>query len=290
MTTAAAIFAACGDSTFDASGGDASIQDGSAESAIVDGGGGGDAIVDGGNESGPCSFAHDPLMIPIPNSASPSYCIDFTEVTRSQYQTFIDAIAADYVPPADPRCNWNSNYNFDTTCLASLGDGGNNFPITCIDWCDALSYCAWAGKRLCGRIGSTEPLTLTDSTNTAVSQWENACSANGTREFPYGNAYIDGGCNLPKPTGTNALIDTASPAYAQCVGGYSNTHDMAGNAAEWVDACNDVDASDAGTANCDIMGGSFGHSTVSPPGQCVAYDSLPRELKADDVGFRCCSQ
>jgi len=42
-------------------------------------------------------------------------------------------------------------------------------PVVCVDWCDAFSYCAWVGKRLC-RDGSADELP-------EVSEWRLACGS-----------------------------------------------------------------------------------------------------------------
>jgi hypothetical protein len=73
--------------------------------------------------------------------------------------------------------------------------------LMCADWCDAVAYCKWAGKHLCGKIGGGgvptkgAPELEGDGYKTSplndpnVSQLYNACSQGGKLAYAYGNAY-----------------------------------------------------------------------------------------------------
>jgi formylglycine-generating enzyme required for sulfatase activity len=291
--SSAAFFVACGDATF-ADGKDAS-SDGDVSDGAIDSG----AEAEGGADAGVCASKAGPSMVEIP-TAGPPYCIDSTEVTRGQYAAFVQAIAdRTYVPDAgDPRCAWKSGFAIDTTCSSNeIGDAGaadaGELPVTCIDWCDAFSFCDFAGKRLCGMIGSTKELDpVARSIDPDVSQWENACTANQTRIYPYGNAFEPNACNVVGTTdgGTAFGSGLALPgAYSQCSGGYPGIYDLAGNAGEWVDACNEVDGGAAETF-CVRIGGSFMSGDQLPAGTCKEFASNARINIARDVGFRCCSK
>ena len=73
--------------------------------------------------------------------------------------------------------------------LATASDA----PVTCIDWCDAHAYCAWAGKRLCGSIGGGPNIPSSVSI-AGADQWYRACSHAGDHKFPYGDTYASGTC------------------------------------------------------------------------------------------------
>jgi formylglycine-generating enzyme required for sulfatase activity len=77
-----------------------------------------------------------------------SFCIDATEVTRGEFLAFLAAPLEQRTAARPPECAWNTT---DPTINATASGLGN--PVGEINFCDALAYCAWAGKRLCGRIG-----------------------------------------------------------------------------------------------------------------------------------------
>ena len=78
---------------------------------------------------------------------SSTLCVDNTEVTEGQYRDFLTAMSGNYAgQPA--ICSWNVDYG------QPLDNYGLNFPRNFVDYCDAAAYCKWAGKRICGPIGS----------------------------------------------------------------------------------------------------------------------------------------
>jgi len=91
-----------------------------------------------GGTGGPAQVAVDLL--------GKQYCIDATEVTRAQYAVFY----ADSNRPTIARCAWNTDY---TATMWPATVMTQDYPVVGVDWCDAATFCAWAGKRLCGAIG-----------------------------------------------------------------------------------------------------------------------------------------
>ena len=210
-----------------------------------------------------------------------TYCIDATEVTRGQYQTFLSAKAAD-LSGQPAQCKSNASYVPRSDWPPAGGE--ENRPVTAIDWCDAYAFCAWAGKRLCGKIGGG-PVAPSDSKTASASQWFAACSKGGPLAFPYGQAYVADTCNGTDANPTDKRVrDVAT--YPKCEGGFPGVFDMSGNAWEWEDSC-DADQADPAKTKCRIRGGDF----IEGPGTLGCGSSVSQDRIGDGrFGFRCCSQ
>jgi len=247
-----------------------------------------------------------------------AYCIDQFEVTKGQYNKFITANVpvndqiAICKPPANvtfvPRGAWPPATN--------PGPLEFNFalPVHYVDWCDAYAYCKWAKKELCGKIGggAIAPAEGADPTKSA---WYNACSAQGTKGFPYGTTFDGTKCNgAGKPAGdaegvassygytgnqdddvyavaqSDAAGNAGAPLNAACQGGSVGLYQMSGNLAEWEDSCD----GNATVATCRVRGGSYAAENDEASLACAAVRSVPRLPPAGgadplkDIGFRCC--
>ena len=150
--------------------------------------------------------------------------------------------------------------------------------MTGVDFCDAAAYCAWADKRLCGKVGGGS-LALAELADATKSQWFVACGGPSGQPYPYGGTHNDGACN-DASAGTGKVAPVAS--FEKCSGFYPGVFDMLGNAAEWVDAC---DANLGPNDGCETIGGNF---TTTPT--CSTSGLKHRNEHAAGVGFRCCSQ
>jgi formylglycine-generating enzyme len=233
----------------------------------------------------PCQGTAEPLAVRI-GSPGNTFCIDSTEVTVGQYKAFLAAGVAPSSQP--PACVWNTSFAPDPS------DAGANVPVTGVDWCDALAYCTWAGKYLCGVVENGKkvgPVTLERTSDFRSHQWLLACSAEARQRYPYGGLFDPSKCNL-------ADYDAGAPvpATSTCVGGYAGIHDMIGNVWEWYDGpCRadgslEVDGGDGGPAsdNCFLKGGSF----LDRGGgyDCrLDINNIRRDHHGTNVGFRCCS-
>ncbi len=132
-----------------------------------------------------------------------TFDIDVTEVTAGAYRA---CVAAGVCPEPDTRggdsCNWGR-------------PGIDRHPANCIDWSDAVAYCAWAGKRL-----PTE------------AEWEKAARGTDGRIYPWGDAPPD--CTRAHMHGCAERWQTLEvgslPAGASPYGAL----DMSGNVWEWV--------------------------------------------------------
>jgi formylglycine-generating enzyme required for sulfatase activity len=246
-------------------------------------GSGGDPMVGGGGSSSGGAGGSGGVPVSCPSEGGPmisvavggdAYCIDATEVTQASYQGFL---AAGPDPTMQiPACTGNSS--FTPSCTFDPVPEPNQ-PVVCVDWCDAIAFCTFVGKRLCGKIGGGSS-TVAAASDPAQSQWYRACSEAGARLYPYGNLYQPDTCNgLDSP-----FTGTANVALlAQCNGGYQGLYDMSGNTREWEDACDGN--------NCLQRGGGWLDSDTSSPHslRCDSDGVASRSQSSDQVGFRCCA-
>jgi formylglycine-generating enzyme required for sulfatase activity len=261
--------ATVGDATVTPDGASPAQDAGDAGDAGGANGGDGSTTAEGGNG---CPGTHGPAMVSVGG-----YCIDSTEVTNDQYKPFV-AQANTSTQPA--VCAWNTT--FAPSCLTL--NAAPNAPVTCVNWCDAYAFCAWAGKRLCGKIGGGGTTTDLGALNDATKdQWFNACSQGGARTYPYGNTYMMV-CNDAEH-GASMPIDVATST--GCVGGFPGLFDMSGNAVEWEDGCvGTAGASDT----CIIRSGAWDDSQAGGNLACASTSSAlqMRNLADNTTGFRCC--
>ncbi len=80
------------------------------------------------------------------------FLVDIAEVTQRQYQKCVSASVCEI-----PVCNW-------------VPHSRPHYPVVCVDWQKAKTYCEWAGKRL-----PTE------------AEWEKAARGTDGRAFPWKN-------------------------------------------------------------------------------------------------------
>ena len=258
---------------------------GSGDGSFVDG-----AIPDDGSISndggtplgdGACPGTHGAVPIRVSSGAS-SFCIDATEVTSGDYQSFLDALAAGYVANQRPECAWNTNFAFG-------GSGDLSLPAVGVNWCDAFAYCEWAGKRMCGAIGGGSVPHDDSIGDPSKSQWLAACAHapdGGIEAFPYGNAGSATACNGAE---RDASVSVDVGSLKACVGGYPGLFDMSGNVDEWIDSC---DHADGGGDCCVSVGGGFHDYETSCGVGDVPGTLCPgrtRNAQHSDLGIRCCS-
>jgi formylglycine-generating enzyme required for sulfatase activity len=245
-------------------------------------------------------------MVAVQSPGGITYYIDRTEVSQAEYDLFLQSNPA--IDPSSPTCGWKTTHMpgsepsdanqaesapsecHPTNTLYDPTNHGDD-PVVCVDWCDAAAYCAWAGKRLCGRIGGG-PAPEAEFANAGADAWFNACSNGGTTVFPYGNTYTSGACaeSAVAPVGTTAgCHGTTTP--------FDGIFDMSGNVAEWEDSCGPyVFGADGGVASdrCLIRGGSAGDypdpMALTQVLSCAGQDvGDPRNMARPGTGIRCCA-
>jgi formylglycine-generating enzyme required for sulfatase activity len=207
------------------------------------------------------------------------YCIDSTEVTNSHYADFL---ASNPSAASQPTfCQWNTSFVPGQGWPAT---GKDTHPVVYVNWCDADAYCRWAGKRLCGKIGGGSTLTA-EATDPTKSQWYNACTAGGTRKYPYGNTYSATACN-GKDRGVGATMPVG--ASSGCVGGFPWLFDMSGNVQEYDDTCRPGPNPTPDWDLCAVRGGSYGDDASKLGCAPSGPFQTARGSGSPGWGFRCC--
>jgi formylglycine-generating enzyme len=233
----------------------------------------------GDAEAGACPSGRGPEMVALDLGAP--FCMDSTEVTVGQYNVFLAAVSSGYTPVTPARCGWNDTYTMPMTSDCQLED---NYPVGCVNWCQAYAFCAWAGKHLCGGVDGGS--VAVDVELSLASEWGSACTNAGTTVYSYGNTY-ESYCNTPNPQregGSEASVPVAT--LPKCVGP-PGIFDLEGNASEWQDSCQEVEAGAGANDICDHLGGASSSYRA-----CLDLDSDIRSggyYHGYPLGFRCCS-
>ena len=219
-----------------------------------------------------------------------AYCVDELEVSKFEYNKFINANVpiddqtAECKPPANttfvPRGAWPPAGAPPFNLPPSQGLAFNYaLPVHYVDWCDAHAYCRWAKKQLCGSV-TGGPVVPTKADSADAGAWYNACSAQGAKDWPWGTIF-EVRCNGSGGSGDAGPIQNGFGGYgfgganqdesvqqlhngdvngsysiiyhAQCAGGSTGLYVMSGNVAEWEDSCDGT----APTSLCRVRGGSY---------------------------------
>lgn len=244
-------------------------------------------------------------VVGLSQGAQYTYCIDRFETTNEQYQTFLDDVAARSIDakagalqPA--LCN-GLNESFTPRGTWPPSPAAPRGPVVQVDFCDASAYCAWAGKRLCGKIGGG-PNPLTGHADPLSSEWFNACTSGDPSVFvyPYGANYEATRCNGGPTTSTvepgsksGCTAPDLDAGDAEASVAVRGVFDLSGNVYEWENSCGSTIDS-----NCFIRGGSFQSRDTSlrcsvratgafHPGSTPPAES-PQPARPD-LGIRCCA-
>ncbi|RKY20330.1 MAG: hypothetical protein DRQ55_08050 [Planctomycetota bacterium] len=196
------------------------------------------------------------------------FALDRREVTRREYQTFIEAQPLAARRALLPR-GWSLN---------SVGSVRNDepergrHPVEFVSWEQAAAYARWLGKRL-----------------PSEDEWEAAAAGPDGRAWPWGDEFAVGLCNgasaNPGPLPVESFPGARSAA---------GCFDMAGNVWEWtatLEEGRDVSSLPDGPVNLIIRGGSWRssrdklttrHRWIAPGRATFAHPGFDRP-----IGFRC---
>lgn len=247
----------------------------------------GSVAPDSGGEGGcsspvvPEDAGMSPALVKVERGNGECLSIDRTEVTRRQYQTFLDSNPKTLVQAE--FCTWNVDFA-PSNCASGGGISINqepDAPVVCVNFCDAAAFCSWSHKRLCkGKWGGTY---VADAAN---SEWYAACSSGGANQYPYGNDYQVGVCNDASRQDTGCTSGSCTTVKAGSLTGCvaaGGAADLAGNVSEWVDEC---DGNQGEVDNCHVRGG--GVNSPASVANCSVVSDQKRGFVHAALGFRCC--
>jgi formylglycine-generating enzyme required for sulfatase activity len=144
-----------------------------------------------------------------------SFYLDAWPVTNAEYKKFVDATDR---PVPNYHVSWcdAQGYNWDPD-TRMYPAGKADHPVVLVTWEDAMSYAAWANKRL-----PTE------------AEWERAARGLQGRRYPWGNEFLSGCCCNCKETrvGGTSAVGSFSPDGDTPEG----VVDMVGNVWEWTNS------------------------------------------------------
>ncbi len=220
-----------------------------------------------GRDSGPltrsCPADRGAPMALLPAIDGSSYCMDVRETTRAEYDAFVAAKGGD-VSGQPKECDWNERYtpelhypgNDTPPPLPCPAEHWNNMrpnqAVTCVDFCDAYAYCAWAGKRLCGVTGAGQGISkmgehrddkpVSVDSPSLILEFSNACSQGGKTKYSYGDTYEPGRCmdaQWLRDRGPESLdvTDTASRRCNGTTEPFDEVYDLSGGVREWQNFC-----------------------------------------------------
>lgn len=248
-----------------------------------------------------------PNMVLVKSPVGAAYCIDSTEVTQGQYFEFLrgvgskvryanldEEVGAKIAIPTG--CEQNTNlgpvFSIDEPCTVlpyayDRDEQHLDYPVACVNWCAAYAYCAWAGKRLCGRIGGGS-LTETDLGDPNKSQWFNACSQGGSTKYAYGDDFEEGVCSEGAVSSAASAEPNVSEAEAptECRGTtppYDQISNLSGNVAEWQDGC-----SKPGKYWSCYSQSITAQGSQSERDACASFEGYGITDNKPWVGIRCC--
>ncbi len=271
-------------------------------------------------EPPPCEGA--PAMVGARLKNGDCFKIDSRPVTRGEWRAFEEetgewvygasceggrGTAPSIMPPRgelghnmnpDDLC-WDNSIDSDYPDPGLLhwppSDEEDALPMVCITWCQAALYCEKQGKGLCAPLELrsadvnkySEAELIAPFGDAEHNEWFAACSAEGTRAYPYGTGLIEDACP-PYPGPRGDVYDDwtfkgwATDSYdATCQGGYQGLY-MMGALREWIATCFDGGLpGDGDSVRC-----------FTPNGSCRVESFGEFALKREpwgDLTFRCCS-
>lgn len=207
----------------------------------------------------------------------PAFQLDRNEVTVAEYRDCVDAGRC--MPPLTHQRNQYCNYD---------APGCDDHPVNCVDWDQAVAYCAANAGRL-----PTEP------------EWEYAARAGSTSRYPWGesvdclHAIVDEVSPEPSEREPDGCYTDATWVVGSRPPNVFGLHDMHGNAGEWTANWYAPDAISALYAQGDLAEPADGRQRVvrggswdeNRPNLRSSFRNVKPPKQGDaiygSVGFRC---
>ena len=205
------------------------------------------------------------------------FLLDATEVTVEAYAACVEAGKC---TPAGATVSWDAIRDPERTtwsayCNRDRADRADH-PVNCVDWAQAKTYCAWAGKRL-----------------PAEEEWEWAArNAKQGTTHPWGN---DAPGSQPCWNGAGNDVGLGNRAGTCAVGSHpagdsaSGVKDLAGNVWEWTSSATVVFADSRGRGGTPAKiarGGGWIDTEPGTVSATVRFADVPTR-RSPDLGFRC---
>lgn len=230
-------------------------------------------------------------MVEIPSPSGTSYCMDTRPPSQKEYKQFLDAKKGD-ISGQDVRCADNLTYDIPEStgsdsepfaCPAGTftPDKTPNKPVECVDFCDAAAYCAWAGKRLCGKIGGGD-YPLDEGVKGVAGEWTNACSQGGKYELPTGEGTDPYPCKDSFDNGVDGCKVQTVPPYAELM-------TLGVRYQEWVDSCGPKDMAGTTVLAC-ALSGVYVFATPKVGTPCNLFEKSNHLAFDYGYSFRCCAE
>lgn len=260
------------------------------DGGVIDDGAADDGALDDGAPD-PCPHGRGPRMAKVATQILVPFCIDKTEVTQAQYAAFLAA----NVDPASQvtACQWNATFQ-PGLVNSFMPDTQPNKPVVAVDYCDAVTFCQWSGKRLCGAVAGAGndagELKQSELLNPKYDQWYAVCAGSALLNYPYGNTFDPTACN-GRDGGTSPVADVGS--FAKCESKtFPGVLDLSGNVDEWFASAppDNRDAGDPSTEHAarggNVQSDDTGLGCALPGG---GFFHPPQSSQSYYLGFRCCA-
>ena len=231
-------------------------------------------------------------------STGRTFCIDNHETTQGEYSQFLKDLAAWDPPGQYPTCVGTSRmpaerviddqHPFDAGCPPGvfLPETTPNQPVSCVSYCGAYAFCAWAGKRLCGGIDGGPIAPTAEQFEAALSnptlhEWGFVCSSGGKSPggAPTKDQCVATQSSLKAPsydaTAPNSCVSSEAP--------FSGVYNVTGGMSEWLGGTytNKGGLTFAALTGSNVDGGVF-------PG-CGDVALTAVGLVDGGLGIRCCA-